>query len=169
MNKPRPQTLPNAVATLVAVLCIVLGAALCAGLIGIDRTLPAVETAISAEAMVTHNRIKPGEMSGGKFPRMSPDQYYLHLSFIDSTGRAEAHEVEVGSIDFNTHLPGGTVTVWYFPGRPEVTVLDDPAKLAETGSHWGMLLGGLLLVLGAAMGLHFGNRLFMARRGYSLL
>lgn len=169
MNKSQPKTLPNAVATLVAVVCIVLGGALFAGWISVDRSLPPVETAISAEASVTHSRVQPGEMSRGKFPRRSADRYFLHLSFIDAAGRAEAHEVEVGQIDFGAHLPGGTVTVWYFPNRPHVTVLNDPAKLAETGSRYSALLGGVLGILGICLGVHFGNRLFVARRGYSLL
>jgi len=158
-----------AIGAVFAALLLILGGALLLGLVAIDRPLPSIDAAVSATATVNGQRIKPGEMSTGKFPTRSSNRYFIHLAFVDSEGRAEAHEVEVGQAGFNTYLPGGKVTVWYFPGRPQVTVLNDPAKLAETGSQWGMLLGGVLAVLGACMGVHFGNRLFMARRGYSVL
>jgi hypothetical protein len=168
MNKISARIDP-AIGATIAALLLIIGGALLLGLVAIDRPLPSIDDAVSATATVNGQRIKPGEMSNGKFPTRSADRYFIHVTFVDSEGKAEADEVEVGQAGFNSYLPGGKVTVWYFPGRPQVTVLNDPAKLVETGSRWGMLLGGVLAVLGACMGIHFGNRLFMARRGYSLL
>jgi hypothetical protein len=153
----------------IAALFLIMGGVLLLGFVAIDRPLPSIDDAVSATATINGQRIKPGEMSTGKFPTRSSNRYFIHVTFVDSDGKAEAHEIEVGQAGFNSYLPGGKVTVWYFPGRPQVTVLNDPTKLVETGSRFGLLLGGVLAVLGTSMGIHFGNRLFMARRGYSLL
>jgi hypothetical protein len=158
-----------AIGAAIAALLLLMSAALLLGLVAIDRPLPSIDDAVSATATINGQRIKPGEMSNGKFPTRSSNRYFVHLAFVDSEGKAEAHEVELGQAGYNSHLPGSKVTVWYFPGRPQVTLLNDPAKLVETGSRFGLLLGGVLAVLGTCMGMHFGNRLFMARRGYSAL
>lgn len=162
-------TVRYAMGTLIAVLLLVLGGALLAGLVSIDRPLPPVGTAVSATATISDNRIKPGEMTTGRFPGRTPDRHFVTVTYAVSDTRVETHEIEVGQAYFNTKLPGRQVTVWYFPERPQVSVLDDPAELRETGSRFGTLLGLVLVATGACAGLTFGNRLVIARRGYGVL
>lgn len=151
-----------------AVILLVAGMALLVKFISIDEPVPAIATAVSTTGTINGQRIKPAE-TRGKYNTLTPASYYLSYSFVSSDGQAQFKEAEVGQAYFNSHLPGAKVTVWYFPDRPRLSVLDDPAELAEAGSHYGVLFGGLLVVLGIWAGLHFGNRLFMERRGYSLL
>lgn len=167
MTKPAAK-LRNTIGTIAAVILLIAGTALLVKFVSIDEPVPPIETAISTTATINGQRIKPAATSG-KFNTLTPASYYLSYSFVSSDNQAQFKEAEVGQAYFNSHLPGAKVTVWYLPDRPRLSVLDDPAKLAEAGSHYGVLLGGLLVVLGIWAGLHFGNRLFMERRGYSLL
>lgn len=169
MTKAKPTTLPNAVGTLIAALMFVLGAALLAGLIAIDAPLPPLESAVSTDATIVGNRIQPGEWSRGKFPTKSADRYYVQISFVASDTQVHANEVEVGQAYFNSHLPGKQVTAWYFPERPQVSVLNDPHELADKGSRFGQLFGWLFLGIGAAGAVIYGNKLHVARGGQSLL
>jgi hypothetical protein len=158
-----------AAGTLFAALFFVLGAAMLADLIDIDRPLPALDTAISAEATVTGNRVMAGHQSMGKFPRPSRNRYFITVAFVAGDNQLQANEISVGQTTFNSHLPGQKVTVWYFPGRPQASVLDEPRQLAEAGSHWGKLLGLVFLCGGGWAALMLGNRLIIAHRGYGLL
>lgn len=162
-------TVRYATGTLIAALLLVLGAALLVGFVSIDRPLPSIDTAVSATATIADNRIKPGEMTTGRFPGRTPDRYFVTVVYAVSNTRVETHEIEVGQAYFNAKLPGRQVTVWYFPDRPQVSVLDNPAELRETGSRFGTLLGLVLVAIGACAGLTFGNRLLIARRGYGVL
>ena len=162
-------TFRNAASVTMALLLLAFGAAMLLGLVGIDRKLPSIDTAVSATATITDHRIKPGEMSKGKFPRLSADRYFISVDYVSSGNEAQAHEIEVGQAYFNANQPGEQVKVWYFPDRPQVSVLDDPARLTETGSRFGVLLGWVLLAIGTGAGVVFGNRLIVARTGRSLL
>jgi hypothetical protein len=168
MIKSTP-TVRSAVGATIGVFLLALGAALLLGLVTIDRKLPSIDAAVSATATITNHRIKLAEMSNAKFPRLSDDRFFVSVAFVSSGNQAQAHEIEVGRAFFDANLPGRQVTVWYFPDRPQVSVIDDPARLAETGSRFGVMLGWVLVAIGAWSGIVCGNRLILARTGYSVL
>lgn len=168
MTLDRPILRP-AIATLAALACLVLGAAMLLGLLAVDRPLPPLSEAVSAEATITGRHIQPGKWSNSKFPRKSDDRYFVQVTFAASETEVQASDIEVGQAYFDANLPGKHVTVWYFPDRPQINALGEPDKLAGKGSQFGQLFGWLFLGLGAVGSVIYGNKLHVARGGRSLL
>jgi hypothetical protein len=158
-----------AIAMLLALACLVVGGALLLGWLPIDRRLPPLGDAVSVEATITGSRVQPGEWSRGKFPRKSGDRYFLQVAFPVSPTQVQANEIEVSRAEFDANLPGGRVTVWYFPEQPQISTLGGSEDLADKGSRFGQLLGWVLLGVGVAGTAIYGNKLHVARGGQSVL
>jgi hypothetical protein len=161
---PRP-----AIATLASLACLVLGAAMLLGWLTVDRPLPPLSDAVSAVATVTGSRVQPGQLIGAKLPRKQDDRYLVQVTFALSGTQVQANDIEVDQGTFTSHPQGTPVTIWYFPDRPQISVLGDPETLAGKGSHFGQLFGWLFAGLGAVGAVIYGNKLNVARGGRSLL
>jgi hypothetical protein len=153
-------------ATIVALACIALGAALLLGWVAID---PQLSPPKSAAAVVTGSRIEAGEWKWGKFPQPGDDRFVLAVAFPVDGGTTKAGELQVTKAVFDAQPVGSTLTVWYAADRPDIIVMGNPDGLTEKRSRYGELFGWLLLGLGAAGAVISGNRLHVARGGRSLL
>lgn len=167
MKTDNPSLRP-AIATLIALACLLAGAAMLLGWLPIDRPLPSLGQAVSAEATIVANRVQPGEWSRGKFPQKAADRYFVRVNFV-AGDVAQSAEIQVGQAYYNANLPSAHVTVWYFPDRPQVAVLDRPGELTQTGSRFGLLFGWLLVGVGVWCGVISANKLYVARGGQSVL
>ena len=172
MIQPRTlsnQTLLFAAGALAGIMTFLFGIVLITRLVAFEPDLPPLDVAISAEATVTIRTFIPEQAGTGRNDRKLGGRYMLHYAFLDGDDTLQSVDAEVSAIYFNAHPEGSTVTAYYFPGRPQVSVLDSPAGLAVTGSRWGQLFGGLLLLVGGIAAVTLGNRVAIARRGHGWL
>jgi hypothetical protein len=163
------KTLFNAAGALAGLIVFVLGILLVTRLVAFDPDLPPLSVAISTDATISARSIAPDVPSSGKQIEALGYRYVLSYAFFDEDHIMQGGDVEVSAIYYYAHPEGSMVKAWYFSGRSNVSVLDDPAGLAASGSRWGQLFGGILLVVGGISAVTLGNRAAIAFRGHGWL